>query len=349
MTIALDLLNQIQMTLGSAISPSLTTLSDTSDIFEAYVFSLVIEAATTEGAAVRYRDVHGNSPTVFVFRTSPGYIFSKTQSYTHAVISFQNKPPLEAHVGVRVVGKSRVLHECDVAVIEQAEAEMCRLRLVAPRSSKVLIAIECKFYSTPLQLNLARAFLGLTSDLSATKPVFVTNSSSDSLGKIAKRSREALGAQASTNLDSRSYAIASQISGGLSALQSDVMKRWQTPRPSKPVLDESYRPLQRVHVSGAFLNSRRAPRLSRQHLSPRRVCRSDFVGRRPLTLRPSFCAPPKFLWRYILLASSNPPHVARGVLHSCVAIPVELVRWLHHRSGASIERPLVSSVRVIYV
>jgi hypothetical protein len=184
MTIEDDLLNQIAGTFGSAISSNLTTTSDSSDIFEAYVFSLALEAAQTEGATITYRDVLGRVPTDFVFRTSPGYIFSTTHNYTHAVILFANKAPLEAHVGVRVVGKSGVLHECDVAVIEQIEAETCRRRQVPPRSSKVLIAVECKFYSTPLQLHLARAFIGLTVDLSATKPIFVTNSSSDSLEKL---------------------------------------------------------------------------------------------------------------------------------------------------------------------
>lgn len=184
MTISSDLLDQIGTSLGSAISSSLTTASGTSDIFEAYVFSLLIEAARAEGANITYRDVNGNTPSVFVFRTSPGYIFSTNHSYTHAVISFANKPPLEGHVGVRVVGKSGVLHECDVTVIQQAEAETCRQRQVPPRSSRVLIAVECKFYSVPLQLHLARAFIGLTSDLSVGKPLFVTNSSSPSVEKL---------------------------------------------------------------------------------------------------------------------------------------------------------------------
>jgi hypothetical protein len=184
MTIQTDLLAQIQSTLGTAITPSLTTASDTSDIFEAYVFSLVIEAAKTEGARVSYFDVFGNIPTTFVFRTSPGYLYSTIRPYTHAEILFPDKPPLEAHIGVRVVGKSGVLHECDVAVIEQIEAEICRQKQVPPRSSKVMIAVECKFYATPLQLHLARAFIGLVSDLSAKKPIFVTNSASDSLEKL---------------------------------------------------------------------------------------------------------------------------------------------------------------------
>jgi hypothetical protein len=184
MTIVNELLDEIANTLGSTISSSLTSASDTSDIFEAYVFSLVLEAAQIEGASITYRDVLGNTPTDFIFRTSPGYIFSTSRNYTHAVLLFPNKSPLEAHIGVRVVGKSGVLHECDVAVIEQIESEICRRRQVPPRSSKVLIAVECKFYSTPLQLHLARGFIGLTTDLSAETPIFVSNNSSDSLEKL---------------------------------------------------------------------------------------------------------------------------------------------------------------------
>jgi hypothetical protein len=184
MTIPDNLLSNIQSTLGSAISPSLTSASNVSDIFEAYVFCLLIEAASTEGANISYRNVLGRTPSTFVFRTSPGYIYSRRQPYTHAIIYFQGKPVLEAHVGVRVVGKSGVLHECDVAVIEQIEAETCRQKKVPPRHNKVLIAIECKFYSTPLQLNLARSFLGLTTDITKNQSIFVTNNSSISVEKL---------------------------------------------------------------------------------------------------------------------------------------------------------------------
>jgi hypothetical protein len=184
MPIKNGLLLDIQTALGASVTPSLSTASDASDLFEAYVLTLTIDAAKQEGAQVTYRDVFGNSPSRFVFRTSPGYIFSQAKPYTHAVIAFQGKTVLEAHVGVRVVGKSGVLHECDVAVIEQLEAETCRRKQVPPRSSKVLIAVECKFYSTPLQLHLARSFLGLLSDLSAKEALFVTNSSSESVEKL---------------------------------------------------------------------------------------------------------------------------------------------------------------------
>lgn len=192
MTIVGDLLTQIRSILGSGTSPSLSSASDTSDIFEAYVFSLVIEAARIEGASIMFRDVSGrDNPPVFIFRTSPGFIFSVTQPYTYAVIAFNNKPILEAHVGVRVAGMSHVLHECDIAVIEQAESETCRQRQVAPRSYKIVLAIECKFYSTPLQLHLAREFIGLSSDLySTSEQIFVSNTSSETVERLLTSRRK---------------------------------------------------------------------------------------------------------------------------------------------------------------
>jgi hypothetical protein len=186
-----EMLAEIEVALRASISPSTLSAANASDVFEVYVFSIAIQAARAEGAAVSFHDVLGNAVTSLTFRTAPGYIFSREKAYTHAVLAFPAKPLLEAHVGVRVVGKSGVLHECDVALIEQAEAETCRQRLVPPRSASVLVATECKFYSTPLRLNLAREFLGLTLDLSAEQVLFVTNSASDSVEKLlSQRKRQ---------------------------------------------------------------------------------------------------------------------------------------------------------------
>lgn len=190
MTSNSSLLTTIRASLGSSLTPSLSTTSSTSDVFEAYVFSIVLEAANIEGATITFQDVFGNTPSMFYFRTSPGYIFSTIQPYTHAVIQFPNKPVLEAHMGVRVTGKSGVLHECDVSVLHQSEATTCRNNFVSPRSSKLVMAIECKFYSTSIPLGLARAFIGLQTDLSAQESFFVVNTNSASVEKLlAKRDR----------------------------------------------------------------------------------------------------------------------------------------------------------------
>jgi hypothetical protein len=187
------LLSAIQTTLGSTITPSLTSTSASSDIFEAYIFSLVLEAARIEGANIAFQNVNGSIPSTFVFRTSPGYIFSNVHSYTHAIIDFPNRPTLEAHIGIRVSGKSGVLHECDVAVLYQAEAATCRLNGVSPRSSRVIIGIECKFYSSTIPLGLARSFIGLGLDLSAQDCYFVVNTSSSSAEKLLAKKRRGYG------------------------------------------------------------------------------------------------------------------------------------------------------------
>lgn len=160
------------------LSPSLTNASHGSDLFEAYILTLIVAAARSEGATVTFETVAGAPPARFFFRTSPGHIYSRLHPYTHAVIDFVTCPPLEAHVGILVSGKSRVLHECDVAVLDRDEASNCRQHRAEPRSNKLLLSVEAKFYTTTLSLNLARAFIGLISDLSASFPCFVANMTS---------------------------------------------------------------------------------------------------------------------------------------------------------------------------
>ncbi len=94
-----DLLDAIQMALGALVTPSLTSNSAISDLFEAYILGIILDAAIAEGASIEYRDVQGQVTSQFVFRSSPGYIFSDERLYTHAVIDFPTCPLLEAHMG----------------------------------------------------------------------------------------------------------------------------------------------------------------------------------------------------------------------------------------------------------
>jgi hypothetical protein len=179
-----NLLADLKDALGASVTPSLTTSSATSDLFEAYVFGILLQAARDQGAQlVTFEDVDGMRPTTFVFRTSPGYIYSREQPYCHAVIEFAGKPALEAHVGIRVQGSSGVLHECDIAVLRQTEAVLCRRQMVQPRQSKVIIAVECKFYSATIPLGLARGFVGLVSDVAQGDRYFIVNTNSNQAEK----------------------------------------------------------------------------------------------------------------------------------------------------------------------
>ncbi len=187
-----NLLAEIQAALGQAVLPSLTSSSAVHDLYEAYLFSLVLKAAETEGGAIELRSIQGSHPSPFVFRTSPGYINSNHRNYGYAVIRFPGCPDLEAHLGIRVSGRSAVLHEFDVAVIFHDEAEVCRNQgtAVAPRSHKVVIAIEAKYYTTDMRLYLGRGFLGLVSDTSAHNAYFVINREARSIERLLAHKKE---------------------------------------------------------------------------------------------------------------------------------------------------------------
>ena len=183
MSIRDDIINDIRA-IFSGLSTTVISNSNASDIFEAYVFSLIIRAAEDEGGDISFIDVNGSVASKLIFRTSPGYIYSRLKPYTHAVIRFTGKPNLETHVGIMVAGRSEVLHECDVVVIDQSEAETCRRERVQPRATKLLISVECKFYSAQLKLDLARSFLGLVKEFSGKDLFFVSNTNSENVEKV---------------------------------------------------------------------------------------------------------------------------------------------------------------------
>jgi len=186
MSTSSELLDEIEHLLGPTLLPSLTSASRASDLYQAYLFATVCNAATAEGATVRFRSIQSNTPAQFVFRTSPGLIGSTTHDYGYAVIEFEHKPPLEAHVGIRISGGSKVLHECDICVLFSREATRCRAYglSMAPRASKVVLFVEAKFYTSHIGLLHGRAFLGLTADCGKPEGFFVINRTSASIEKL---------------------------------------------------------------------------------------------------------------------------------------------------------------------
>jgi hypothetical protein len=155
--------------------------SQSNDVFEGYIWAIVLVAARYERANIHYETSSGDPTRSLLFRTSPGNLFSTTRPYTHAVIRFPDVPELEAHIGVKVAGKSRLLHECDVAVLYRDEARNCGRNAVHPRSSAVVLTVECKFYSSTLPLDLGRSFLGLAGEISKEGRYLITNSTSRSI------------------------------------------------------------------------------------------------------------------------------------------------------------------------
>ena len=139
---------EIKNLLGTLLTSSNWDQAADEDRFEGYIFALVLRAAAKEGARLYFENSKGPFAGSAVFRTGPGHLWSKAKSYTHAVIDFDGKPPLEAHVGVFVSGKSKLQHEADVMVLSRAVAKTCRIEETDPSYSDAILLMECKFYAT---------------------------------------------------------------------------------------------------------------------------------------------------------------------------------------------------------
>lgn len=155
--------------------------SKPSDVYEGFIFSLIVATASRHGATVTYEDVHGAKASNLVFRTGPGHLYSDSHPFTHAVIEFDGAPALEVHLGVYVTGASGVLHECDVLVLPAEEAALSRAQGIAPRGSQCVLIVECKYYVSNLGIGLARNFEGLRADIRTQNELFVSNTRSSSI------------------------------------------------------------------------------------------------------------------------------------------------------------------------
>lgn len=167
--------------------------ADESDLYEASLFALCIEAARSAGGSVLLTRDGRVRTTELYFRRSPGNLW--TPGFTYALVDFDGTPKrLEIHLGVYVAaGGSRVAHECDVSIIDHQEAERSRLAAVHPRSRGLIAVIEAKNYSTSPSLGIGRAFLGLAQEMGQkdSSIVFPSRSSDNFAALIAKKGSEA--------------------------------------------------------------------------------------------------------------------------------------------------------------
>ena len=187
-----DLLDEIRAVLppGGAAQIRQSALDD---LFEAYVLSGLVNAARAESWNVLLQDMNEASATVALFRRSPGHIYASgnSQNFTHFVFERAGVPTLEAHIGIKVTGKSDVEHECDVALLPQGVARFCRLHHVHPRSARLVLAAECKFLADNVPLGLGRGFVGLVTELTSQygECHFVVNTSSSHVMKMLARQK----------------------------------------------------------------------------------------------------------------------------------------------------------------
>lgn len=160
-----------------------------SDLYEAALFTLAVEAARNAGGVVLITSDGVNSSSQLIFRRSPGNLWSG--EFTYALINFSMKA-LEIHLGVYVAGSSRVHHECDLAVMDGEEARRSRIGQVQPRRQGLIAAIEAKHYQISPGIGIGRGFLGLAAELGGRQCslAFPARSSSSLASLIAPRASE---------------------------------------------------------------------------------------------------------------------------------------------------------------
>lgn len=180
-----NLLSAVQAAFGAAVTLGYSSSTAAHDVYEGYVLTLFLQAAVNQGWRPQLRDGAGHPTARVVLRLGPGRLPSG--SFTHVYLTKFGKVPLEAHVGVKVIGKApyvvtmkkksaNVVHEFDLLLLPSAAADACRLLGNDPDHTSVVAHAEAKFYGGNLPLPLGRAVVGLTAecDLSG-KSALVTN------------------------------------------------------------------------------------------------------------------------------------------------------------------------------
>ncbi|MET8091329.1 hypothetical protein [Micromonospora sp. NPDC005220] len=162
-----ELTDAVERAIG-ALAPVYRGAAAESDLYEAALLTIAVQASEAAGGTCLITNDGRTQSSLLTFRRSPGNLW--LGDFTHVVVNFPDTPRrLEIHLGVYVVGGSKVPHECDVAVIDQEEAERSRQGLVHPRRPKLVASIEAKHYAASPGIGIGRAFIGLSAELGQAK------------------------------------------------------------------------------------------------------------------------------------------------------------------------------------
>ena len=118
-----DLVQAIEQAIG-ALQPVYRNNADESDLYEASLLVVCLDAARRAGGTAFLTQDGKNPATELWFRRSPGNLWSG--EFTHALVRFPGtQKMLEIHLGVYVAAAtSKVAHECDVAILDQQAADV---------------------------------------------------------------------------------------------------------------------------------------------------------------------------------------------------------------------------------
>lgn len=185
-----ELIRAVEGAIG-ALEAAYRGAATESDLYEASLLAVVVQAARDARGTVLLTNDGVSHAAELRFRRSPGNLWSG--NFTYAVVSFPHTGRrLEAHLGVYVGGASGVAHECDVALLDQIEADRSRAGSVHPRRRGLVASVEAKHYVSSPGIDVGRGFLGLSSELGQSKCSlgFPARSSSSLATLIARRPSE---------------------------------------------------------------------------------------------------------------------------------------------------------------
>jgi hypothetical protein len=135
-----------------------------SDLYEAALLTIAVDAAEDAGGRCLITNDGRTRSTRLTFRRAPGSLWRG--DFTYIAATFPSTPlSLEIHLGVYVIGASKVLHECDIAILDQEDAERSRQGQVHPRRTRLIASVEAKNYSASPGIGVGRSFIGLSTEL----------------------------------------------------------------------------------------------------------------------------------------------------------------------------------------
>ena len=182
---------EIKSKLSVAINPDFNGALEQANIFDVYLFTILLKAIANEGGTIYYNNVLDETPKYLTFRKTPGKIHGNTHPYTYAIVEFPDKPALEVHLAVKVQGRAGVLHNCNLLMLYQKEANICRLLQREPRHSQVVLAVKSQHNTSELKLETASAFIGLASDIRYEGgSYFISNTYSEAVAKLLTIARK---------------------------------------------------------------------------------------------------------------------------------------------------------------
>ena len=214
MTTLTELKNSVDTLLGVPSLSAILQLNSNSceRAYEVYIFGLCIEAVRRASGTVNLVGIQsGMNPSPIVFRGAPGSMASTDQDYCYAECILGDER-FEIHVDVEYEGQSSATHEIDVSICEATHCQNVRMTRRLPRTRKNLIMLfECKFYSSPLGVSLARTFVGLRDDCSSYQlSGFVSNLTSQNVKNyLSKKGRPKPFTPIPSNTDSEELFIRS--------------------------------------------------------------------------------------------------------------------------------------------